>query len=102
MLFQDLPLDTSLSLIGVMFGAKTAPAFPLISLFTWKRLLVLLIALPGVFPLLPALRKQLETRPRLNGFLTRFALPAFQLLLLALAIAQLVSGTYNPFIYYRF
>ena len=101
-LFQDLPLDTSLSLIGVMFGAPTTPSFPLISLFTWKRLLVLLIALPGVFPLLPALRKQLETRPRLNGFLTRFALPAFQLLLLALAIAQLVSGTYNPFIYYRF
>ena len=100
--FQDIGLDQNLELIGIMFGAPSTPAFPLISLFTWKRVLVLGFAAAGIFPILPWLQRLTEKHPGPCSVLRRFAAPVCLILLLALCIIQLVSNTYNPFIYFRF
>ena len=101
-LFQDIGLDKSLAMIGIMFGAPSAPVFPTISLFTWKRALVLGCALAGMFPLLPFLKSRAERLTGAPARVCRILSAVCLLILLALCAQQLISNTYNPFIYFRF
>ena len=101
-LFQDIGLDKSLAMIGIMFGAPCTPAFPVVSLFTWKRALVLGCAVVGMFPLLPFLKARTQNLTGVPAALIRGLAAVCLLALLALCTQQLVSNTYNPFIYFRF
>ena len=101
-LFQDIGLDKSLAMIGIMFGAPSTPVFPTISLFTWKRALVLGCALAGMFPLLPFLKSRAERLAGAPARVCRILSAVCLLILLALCAQQLISNTYNPFIYFRF
>jgi alginate O-acetyltransferase complex protein AlgI len=110
--FRAETLEGALAYLGAMLGASGdgGLAHPLLLFVNREIWLVLVLALVGATPWLPALEswtaRRIENRPRdtqmwiERGYAAgRFAL--LNLVLLGCAMS-LASGTHNPFIYFRF
>ena len=94
--FRGDTLSEGMKIIGSMFGfgAGTDVSSLLVQL-TPLYLVTLVVAVIGSFPVAPWMKK------RANGVMN-FLSFGYSFVLLILCLLSLSSGTYNPFIYFRF
>jgi alginate O-acetyltransferase complex protein AlgI len=111
-LFRAESLDYAVAFSKAMmgFGSGSGIEFFPAMYFTNELLLVLVLGTIGSAPLVPQLKEMYErwqTLPRQTGypFLARIVSPlkfGFLIFVFIASAMSLASGTYNPFIYYRF
>lgn len=90
------------SLLCVLFGFSGAEPTGQALLFLSDYKIELILAAAASAPLIPVLRKRLETAPdRTRGVFEAVRLASLAVIFI-LSIAYLVKSTYNPFIYFRF
>lgn len=107
-LFRADSLTGAFNFFRAMFGLQGTAAVPLIYYLNGKTSIALVFGLMGSVPLLRSIGRYIERRfqPQLGEHGVMVLVQAVSTVFLAgvfvLAIMQLASGSYNPFIYYRF
>ena len=67
-----------------------------------ENIFLLIIALIAAFPIFPKLIDFMKTKMKIGEAVFVYAKTGYALILLAISTAILASGSYNPFLYFRF
>ncbi len=102
-LFRADTLSYAAAFVGSMFGAGST-LFDEVTIYYLRQYAPELIcALLAIFPIKPALQSALERRnTTASKLILSWAPPVIALLLFAVSYMQLVTGSFNPFIYFQF
>jgi len=90
----------------VLLGMFGLSALPLTDVFAnsiiSENIFLLIVALFAAFPIFPQIIKTLIEKFKIDENLLIYVKMAFSIMLLFISTAMLVSGSYNPFLYFRF
>ncbi len=93
-------------LTTVLCGMFGAGGLPLTDIFAnsiiMENIFLLAVGLIAAFPIFPKLFDILIRKLHIGGAVTLYAKTVYALILLAVSTAMLASGSYNPFLYFRF
>jgi len=100
--FRADTLSDSLGLLSKMFVYSKSDTYTIGYILQNDFLLIGIVSIVLSMPIIPRLNSYIEKLPSKQNIAANFIYLASLFLLLLLSIMQLASGTYNPFIYFRF
>ena len=93
-------------LTTVLSGMFGFGALPITDIFAdsiiKENIFLLIVGLIAAFPIFPKLFELIISKLKIGNAVILYAKSAYALLLLAVSTALLASGSYNPFLYFRF